>query len=795
MVACVPLVLRLYSAYIPLVLRWCRSIGAGKLHKKSGRGCFRLANEVEGFTVAMMTATGSAPSRTRRCLSMPRLSPLCLLVAVLAGGSACHAAEVSTASPRLTVAVLTFEDQTGDPEAAHWRYMIERLLTEGLAEASAFRRVPAVFGYRQLKLKRGDAISAEQARQIGELVEARRVVWGAYRWEGGKWLVTARVLNVASGVTSAELKAASADWYEVRDQLADQVMKELGVTPTEAEHQKMLRRGTGSASALEWYSRTLAGQEERKPKPEQETIIRKALDADPQYADAYGALAAALGSQGKFPLAEEAARRGVELRPDGARLHLALSFTLMFQGNLAQAEKELHEAVRLNPDDAEAFMRLGECAKERGKLDDAITFWNEAKRLDPTDAGVRAHLGNAYAKKRDRERALRELKEAERLDPDGMNSEQIIWQGYVALHETPLALEHLEKFVALARKAGLAPKMVDYTEECGRELKARLVPSEVVAAMPTVYTRQSLDAALRQRLTSAEYKLVVNPIASTPAMDLWAQELTRGATNDLDRARKIFNALARHLDTGETGTRTAQEVFAVWNDPAQSFCCQEYAKLYIALARAVGLKAFYVHLEKDYSGEIVYHDCAAVFIGDKTLLVDPAYQWFGAPHKEYVVLDDVQAIAHHFYQPSAKGQGVTRCRLAAKLHPNTAWGQLHLVGALLKANEFDEARKVLKNAQKLEPGRWDCCTYQGFLAAKTGDLNGAAASLRKALELNPQHGPTHLILGWVLCQQNKLEAARDEYRLAVLYDTMLSSEEKTAALRAIAEINERLPGK
>ena len=89
------------------------------------------------------------------------------------------------------------------------------------------------------------------------------------------------------------------------------------------------------------------------------------------------------------------------------------------------------------------------------------------------------------------------------------------------------------------------------------------------------------------------------------------------------------------------------------------------------------MKAFYVHLEKDYSGDIVYHDCAAVFVGDKALLVDPAYQWFGAPHKEYVVLDDVQAIAHQFYQPSGKGGQVARCRLATKLHPDTAWGQLH----------------------------------------------------------------------------------------------------------------------
>jgi hypothetical protein len=31
--------------------------------------------------------------------------------------------------------------------------------------------------------------------------------------------------------------------------------------------------------------------------------------------------------------------------------------------------------------------------------------------------------------------------------------------------------------------------------------------------------------------------------------------------------------------------------------------------------------------------------------------------------------------------------------------------------------------------------------------------------------------------------------------MALLYDTLLSSEEKTGALRAIAEINERLPEK
>ena len=759
-------------------------------------GGFGLENRVPGPSVHEMTTVGTLESERRAGASRLRRYAIWLVAAFLSAGGTGPAAEPSAQAPRLTVAILTFEDQTADPEAAHWRYTIGRLLAEQLQEAKALRGVPAAFGYRQLNVKRGGPISVEQAGKIGELIEARRVVWGAYSREGQKWLATARVLNVASGKAGRELKAVSADWYEVRDQLGDQILGELGVKPSDAERQRMLRRGTSVPLALEWYSKACAAQEERKPSAELETSLRQALAADSQFADAYGALAAVLGSEGKFESAEAAARQAVKVRPDDARAHLVLGFVLMFQGNQAEAEKELHAALRLDPDDAETLWRLGECAHEQGKLDKAVAFWNEAKRLDPTDAAVRAHLGDAYAKKREREKALRELTEAERLNPEDVNAEQIVWQGYAALHETPLALEHLEKFVALAHKRGLAPDLVGYMEECGRELKARLTPHKISAAPPRSYTAQALDAALRERLTRDEYKQVINPLASTPAMDRWAQELVRGATNDLDKARMIFQALARHLDTGEAGTRTAQEVFAAWNDPAQSFCCQEHANLYIALARAVGVRAFYVHLEKDYSGDVVYHDCAAVFADDgQGLLVDPAYQWFGAPHKEYVVLDDVQAIAHHFYQPSTKGNLVARCRLAAKLHPDTAWGQIRLASALIKANELVQAAQTLKIAQQLEPGRWDAYTCQGVIAAKTHDLGGAVADLRKSLEINPQHGPIHFVLAWVLGKQGKLGEARDEYRLALLYDSLLSAEDKATVLRAIADINEKLPAK
>jgi Flp pilus assembly protein TadD len=67
--------------------------------------------------------------------------------------------------------------------------------------------------------------------------------------------------------------------------------------------------------------------------------------------------------------------------------------------------------------------------------------------------------------------------------------------------------------------------------------------------------------------------------------------------------------------------------------------------------------------------------------------------------------------------------------------------------------------------------------------------------LQKSLELNPKYGPSHFALGWVLARQGRLTAARDEYRQAILYSSLLSAEDKAVVWRAIAEINEKLPAK
>lgn len=725
-----------------------------------------------------------------------RTIQLAVLVMVLVpAGAVMATVQESTPPGRLRVAVLGFANETGNPEAAHWRCGIERLLSNELRKIKAIKLAGGVeYAQRQLGIGKGDAITPEQARKMGELIEAQRVIWGSYKRQNEQWQVRAHVLNVASGKTSGVLTSTSADWFELRNELTEQILDELGAKPSEAERQKLGQRWTSSQDAFEWYCRAYALSDEDEPFSEQEECTRKAVAVDPQFAKAHIALAGLLISQGKFDQAEQPIRQALELKPDSADAHLCLGFSLILMKKQVEGEQEFRKAYNLDPDDARPLERLGEFSAVQQKWDEAIAFFKKAKAVDPMDASVRANLGLMYAHKRERNKAITELKEAERLDPgslEGTNAEQKICQAYDMLGEIPLAVEHYERFVIRARKSGGNPRVVGILEKRARYLKATLKPTFIDASMPKVYTEQSLQEILRERLTEDELAMVVNPIASSKDMKRWAEQLTIGAADDLDKAKALFDGLMRRIELeGEREQRTAREVFAAWDEPEVSFVCQEYAKLFIALARDVNLKAFYVHVDKDYRGNTIPHDCAVVFANGRALFVDPSYQWFGVPHKDFVILDDLQTIAHHFFQHTNTDRDVSQRLLAAKLHPDSAWGQLKLFRALSKAEKWDEARTALDAASRLEPNRWDVYLWQGVMADHDGDLEAALDYSQKSVESNPESAFAHCFRAGLLARTGKLKEARDEFRAGLRYEPQ--PEMAKVARRTIAQINEEI---
>jgi tetratricopeptide (TPR) repeat protein len=703
-------------------------------------------------------------------------------------------AEPSARPPRrLVVSILWFEDKTGNPQAAHWRYGIEGMLSNGFWQIKSIRlRRGVEFARKRLGIAKGAALNADQARKMGEIIEAQRVIWGSFRRQGDKWQVTAQVLNVASGKASADLTADSADFFGVCDNLIGRIFKELDVTPSDAERKKMERPLTSSITALEWYSKAYALQGEGEPISEQEECARKAIAADPNFAAAHLSLAAALASQGKFEPAEKAVRQALKIRPDVAYAHTTLGVILLFQKRYVEGEKELREAHRLDPDYAEPLDRLGQLYQVQGKLDEAIDAFNKAIVLKPMDASIHAGLAFACARKGDRDQALEELKKAEQLNSGGLenvNAEQTICQAYDRLGVIPLALIHYERFIMLAKKQGANPEAIRHFEERATKLKSILPVTFVDDPMPKIYTGPMLQEALEKKLTREELEMVVNPIAGSPEIRRWALQLTERAENDLGKARAIFDGLARRSSfRNMRGMRTAQEVFAAYDDPNESFSCQEFAKLYIVMARDAGLKAFFTIVEKDRYGRAINHACAAVFVDGKTLLVDLSYCWFGVPHKKFVIMDDMQMITIQLCEAANTEPNRSLSRLALKLRPDIPISQFVLAMALASAEEWQEARRMTEAARQVEPEHWIAYSMQGRLAQEDGDLAAAASCFRKASAINPDNADCRYSLGSVLMAQFKLEEARDELRAGL----QCNPEHSWAkyARRTIALINE-----
>jgi tetratricopeptide (TPR) repeat protein len=445
--------------------------------------------------------------------------------------------------------------------------------------------------------------------------------------------------------------------------------------------------------------------------------------------------------------------------------------------------------MRLDVDDAVAPTQLGDLAWDRGQIDRAIELWLEAGRRDPFDALAHARLGEAYARQEQRDLALAELKDAERFAADDPAIELILHRAFDALREVVPALDHGYKYRALARRLGGNPAMVRQVEMRLRELQASLAPRPVKAAAPRSYTESGLAAALRERLTADDLALVVDPMAISPAMAQVARNETRTAKGDAAKARKLYQILARRVETGPGGSRTAREVFDVWNRPDVSLRCQEYARFYVAMARAAGLQAFFTLVDRDARGKLVAHACAAVFIQGEAWLADPSYHQFGIAHRGFAVLDDLQAVAAYLHQQAGD---LPRMRVAVKLQPDSAMAQFNLATTLMAAAQWDEARQVMRTATGLESDSWMARCALGIFAGCQGRWPQAETILLAALEANPEASKARFFLAEVRREQGRLREARADYRRYLRHELELDATFAPRARRAIAQINEIL---
>jgi Flp pilus assembly protein TadD/mono/diheme cytochrome c family protein len=131
-------------------------------------------------------------------------------------------------------------------------------------------------------------------------------------------------------------------------------------------------------------------------------MLRAAVAAEPQRADARNMLGAALARLGRAQEAIQQFRLALETRPDFANARLNLANALAKAGNLDEAIENFRQVAALYPNDAVAKGRLATALDERGallmrqgKFAQALEQFDQALAADPSDETARANREEA----------------------------------------------------------------------------------------------------------------------------------------------------------------------------------------------------------------------------------------------------------------------------------------------------------------------------------------------------------------------------------------------------------------
>jgi TolB-like protein/Flp pilus assembly protein TadD len=277
----------------------------------------------------------------------------------------------------------------------------------------------------------------QDIRRVGEQLGVATVLEGSVRKAGNRLRITAQLINVADGyqLWSERYDRDMEDVFAIQEEIAGNIVKALRVVLSEDEKRAIEKAPTANVQAFEYYlrGRQLFHQWRRKSVEQARRMFERAIEIDPSYALAWSGIADCSSfiytywdaSSAHLERADTASRKALELDPELAEAHTSRGLALAFAKRFDETEQEFQAAIRLNPKLFEAHYFYGRSRFQQGKLAEAAQSFEEANRIRPDDYQTLHFLAQTYVglgRKEDAEAAAqRDLQLMERhveLNPD-----------------------------------------------------------------------------------------------------------------------------------------------------------------------------------------------------------------------------------------------------------------------------------------------------------------------------------------------------------------------------------------
>ena len=336
------------------------------------------------------------------------------------------------------IAVLPFANLSADKENDYF--------SEGMTEEliHALSRVP------QLRVaSRTSAFNVSRKdldiRAIGETLGVRTVLEGSVRRAGSRLRITVQLVDTRSGydLWSEMYDREMQDVFAVQNEISRAITAKLSLSLT--TRATLVRPPTKS---LEAYHSYLRGRHCWN-RASQDALLKgiehfeRAIEADPEYADAHSGLAdcyhvlAIFGTippKEAYPRVKTAARRAVALAersPDG---HISLGCAAMcYDWEWDEALKEFERAIELEPSSAHAHYQYAWCLAIMGRRAEAQASARQATELEPLSPHIQAYSAMILLECGQFEAALQQAQNTLELDPGFTPAFEVLGYAYTYL--------------------------------------------------------------------------------------------------------------------------------------------------------------------------------------------------------------------------------------------------------------------------------------------------------------------------------------------------------------------------
>jgi serine/threonine-protein kinase len=320
-------------------------------------------------------------------------------------GAGRRPAEVSGANSAAkgapSIAVLPFANLSSDKEQEYFSDGIAEEILNALAQVDGLRVIGRTSSF-SMKGKN------EDLRTIGQRLSAANLLEGSVRRSGSRVRITAQLIEAKGGshLWSQEFDRELTDVFAVQDEIAHAVVAalKLKLLPPARDEQRTVDPNAHDQYllGLAFFARGSANSYEQAVQ-----ALRKSVELDPGYAQAWAALARALfwwadqsskaDPGAEWPKALAAAEKAIALAPGradgysarGLLRHLALQ-------DQAGARVDLERALSLNPGSPGILLEYASLLAALGRSQDAIASLQKAAALDPLSADIPAFLSAVY---------------------------------------------------------------------------------------------------------------------------------------------------------------------------------------------------------------------------------------------------------------------------------------------------------------------------------------------------------------------------------------------------------------